>query len=161
MSIVPRLKASPGVLVRTLVSLGAVLAVVAAVAAYASGQAVLGAGLGSEFVMLVAIGALSRRYGVALPGNGFSSYIVGVTAFAVLDRGWACAALVAPTAMVAGDLLSRRLPARTALVGLMYERLGGLLGADALDATNLAPLAALLALLPVVVNATFYLELAL
>src|SRR5439155_1152529 len=35
------------------------------------------------------------------------------------------------------------------------------LGADALDATNLAPLAALLALLPVVVNATFYLELAL
>src|SRR5438093_1424367 len=169
MSIVPRLKASPGVLVRTLVSLGAVLAVVAAVAAYASGQAVLGAGLGSEFVMLVAIGALSRRYGVALPGNGFSSYIVGVTAFAVLDRGWACAALVAPTAMVAGDLLSRRLPARTALgnaahltagtavVGLMYERLGGLLGADALDATNLAPLAALLALLPVVVNATFYL----
>src|SRR5947199_10722191 len=76
MSIVPRLKASPGVLVRTLVSLGAVLAVVAAVAAYAGGQAVLGAGLGSEFVMLVAIGALSRRYGVALPGNGFSSYIV-------------------------------------------------------------------------------------
>src|SRR6059058_1979279 len=173
MSIVPRLKASPGVLVRTLVSIGAVLAVVAAVAAYASGQAVLGAGLGSEFVMLVAIGALSRRYGVALPGNGFSSYIVGVTAFAVLDRGWACAALVAPTAMVAGDLLSRRLPARTALgnaahltagtavVGLMYERLGGLLGADALDATNLGPLVALLTLLPVVVNATFYLELAL
>src|SRR2546422_6191548 len=86
-----------------------------AVAAYASGRAVLGAGLGTEFVMLVAIGALSRRYGVALPGNGFSSYIVGVTAFAVLDRGWACAALVAPTAMVAGDLLLRRLPARTAL----------------------------------------------
>src|SRR3989449_2003821 len=49
-----------------------------AVAAYASGRAVLGAGLGTEFVMLVAIGALSRRYGVALPGNGFSSYIVGV-----------------------------------------------------------------------------------
>src|SRR2546426_115710 len=173
MSILPRLKASPGVLVRTLVSLGAVLAVVAAVAAYASGRAVLGAGLGTEFVMLVAIGALSRRYGVALPGNGFSSYIVGVTAFAVLDRGWACAALVAPTAMVAGDLLLRRLAAPpplgnaahltagTAVVGLMYERLGGLLGADALDATNLAPLAALLALLPVVVNATFYLELAL
>src|SRR5213593_1408316 len=165
MSIVPRLKASPGVLVRTLVSLGAVLAVVAAVAAYASGQAVLGAGLGSEFVMLVAIGALSRRYGVALPGNGFSSYIVDVTAFAVLDRGWACAALVAPTAMVAGDLLSRRLPARTALGNAAHLTAGtavvGLLCADALDATNLAPLAALLALLPVVVNATFYLELAL
>src|SRR2546422_11492054 len=108
-----------------------------AVAAYASGRAVLGAGLGTEFVMLVAIGALSRRYGVALPGNGFSSYIVGVTAFAVLDRGWACAALVAPTAMVAGDLLLRRLPARTALgnaahltagtavVRPLFERRGG------------------------------------
>src|SRR2546422_9008840 len=114
-----------------------------AVAAYASGRAVLGAGLGTEFVRLVAIGALSRRYGVALPGNGFSSYIVGVTAFAVLDRGWACAALVAPTAMVAGDLLLRRLPARTALgnaahltagtavVGAAYERLGGAGGGDA------------------------------
>src|SRR2546427_7529729 len=151
MSILPRLKASPGVLVRTLVSLGAVLAVVAAVAAYASGRAVLGAGLGTEFVMLVAIGALSRRYGVALPGNGFSSYIVGVTAFAVLDRGWACAALVAPTAMVAGDLLLRRLPARTALGnaahltagtaggGLMYERLGGLPGGDAPAAADPPP----------------------
>src|SRR2546430_12598106 len=34
------------------------------------------------------------RSGVALPGNGFSSYILGVTASAVLDRGWACAVLV-------------------------------------------------------------------
>src|SRR5437762_14294590 len=100
MSIVPRLKASPGVLVRTLVSLGAVLAVVAAVAAYASGQAVLGAGLGSEFVLLVAIGALSLRYALALPGNGFSSFIVCVTAFVVLERAWACVVLVGPAAMV-------------------------------------------------------------
>src|SRR5205807_35021 len=122
---------------------------------------------------MVVIGDLARRYGVALPGNGFSSYILGVTAFAVLDRGWACAVLVGPTAMVAGDLMLRRLPPRaalvnaahltagTAVVGLMYDRLGGVAGPDTFDPANLGPLVALLTLLPVVVNATFYLELAL
>ena len=173
MSPLPRPQASPGVLVRALVSLGAASAVAAAVAAYVAGRAVPGPGFGVEFVTLVAIGALSRRYGVALPGNGYSSYILGVTAFALLDRGWACAVLVGPAAMVAGDLVVRRLPARaalvnaahvtagTAVVGLMYDRLGGVAGPDALDPANLGPLVALLALLPVVVNATFYLELAL
>src|SRR5439155_2649072 len=124
------------------VSLGAVWAVAAALAAYVAGRAVPGPGFGAEFATLVVIGALARRYGVALPGNGFSSYILGVTAFAVLDRGWACAVLVGPTAMVAGDLMLLRLPPRAALVnarhltagtgvvGLMYGRLGGGAGAD-------------------------------
>src|SRR5438309_3088405 len=173
MSPLPRPQASPGVLVRALVSLGAASAVAAAVAAYVAGRAVPGPGFGAEFATLVMIGALSRRYGVALPGNGYSSYILGVTAFAVLDRGWACAVLVGPTAMVAGDLMLRRLPPRaalvnaahltagTAVVGLMYDRLGGVAGPDTFDPANLGPLVALLTLLPVVVNATFYLELAL
>src|SRR5437763_14316314 len=137
MSPLPRPKAAPGVLVRALVSLGAVSAVAAAVAAFATGRAVPGPGFGAEFATLVMIGALARRYGVALPGNGFSSYILGVTAFAVLDRGWACAVLAGPTAILAGDLVLRRLPPRAApghpthltagpaVVGLMYERLGG------------------------------------
>jgi len=173
MSPLPRSNAAPGVLVRALVSLGAVSAVAAAVAAYATGRAVPGPGFGAEFATLVMIGALARRYGVALPGNGFSSYILGVTAFAVLDRGWACAVLAGPTAILAGDLVLRRLPPRaalgnathltagTAVVGLMYDRLGGVTGPDAFDPTNLGQLVALLTLLPVVVNATFYLELAL
>src|SRR2546429_2846649 len=110
MSPLPRPRPSRGVLVRALVSLGAVWAVAAALAAYVAGRAVPGPGFGAEFATLVVIGALARRYGVALPGNGFSSYILGVTAFAVLDRGWACAVLVGPTAMVAGDLMLRRLP---------------------------------------------------
>src|SRR5467141_3796920 len=159
MSPLPRPQASPGVLVRALVSLGAASAVAAAVAAYVAGRAVPGPGFGVEFVTLVAIGALSRRFGVALPGNGYSSYILGVTAFALLDRGWACAVLVGPAAMVAGDLVVRRLPARaalvnaahltagTAVVSLMYDRLGGVAGPDALDPANLGPLVALLALL--------------
>src|SRR5207245_147121 len=128
---------------------------------------------GPEFVALVVVGALTRRYGIALPGNGFASYILGVMVFAVLDRGWPCAALVAPVAMGAGDLVLRRLPARaalgnaahltagTAVVGAAYERLGGAGGGDALTAANLPALAVLLVLLPVVVNSTFYLELSL
>src|SRR5205809_7173263 len=135
MSPLPRPKPSPGVLVRALVSLGAVWAVAAALAAYVAGRAVPGPGFGAEFATLVVIGALARRYGVALPGNGFSSYILGVTAFAVLDRGWACAVLVGPTAIVAGALMLRPLPPRAAVVyaahlasgiavaGLMYRRL--------------------------------------
>src|SRR5437879_3169549 len=96
MSLPPRSKTPPGVLVRALVSLGAIVAIVAAVVAYVRDPAALGPGLGPEFVALVVVGALTRRYGIALPGNGFASYILGVMVFAVLDRGWPCAALVAP-----------------------------------------------------------------
>ena len=173
MSVLSRLKASPGLLVRTLVALGAVLAIVAAVVAYGRGHATFRPGLAFDLLILVAVGALTRRYGIALPGNGFSSYILGVMAYAVLDCGWTCAVLIAPVAMASGDLLLRRLPAEAALsntahltagtaaVGLVYERLGGATGLEALSATNLAPLTVLLVLLPIVVNATYYLELAL
>ncbi|MGH7548689.1 MAG: methyl-accepting chemotaxis protein [Gemmatimonadales bacterium] len=173
MSVLSRLKASPGLLVRALVALGAVLAIVAAVVAYGRGYATFRPGLGFELLILVAVGALTRRYGIALPGNGFSSYILGVMAYAVLDCGWTCAVLIAPVAMASGDLVLRRLPAEAALsntahltagtaaVGLVYERLGGATGLEALSATNLAPLTLLLVLLPIVVNATYYLELAL
>ncbi|HZI22381.1 MAG TPA: methyl-accepting chemotaxis protein [Gemmatimonadales bacterium] len=168
-----RLKASPGLLVRALVALGAAAAIVAAVARYASGRAPLGIDVVEETVVLAIVGALARRFGIALPGNGFSSYIIGLMAFAVLDRGWPFAVIVAPLALLLGDIAWRRLPAAQAfgnaahltaggaVAGLMYERLGGVTGAQALAATNLVPLAALLVLLPCLVNATFYLELAL
>src|SRR5207249_3674596 len=103
----------------------------------------------------------------------FSSYILGVTAYAVLDRGWPFGILVAPLAMVAGDLALRRLPVAAALdnaahlttgaavAGLAYARLGGATGAQALAAGNLVPLVVFLVLLPGVVNGTFYIELAL
>src|SRR5436305_9915782 len=170
MSPLPRPNAAPGVLVRALVSLGAVSAVAAAVAAMATGRAVPGPGFSAEFATLVMIGALARRYGVALPGNGFSSYILGVTAFAVLDRGWPFGILVAPLAMVPGDLALRRLPVAAALdnaahlttgaavAGLAHARLGGARGAQALAAGNLVPLVVFLVLLPCIVNGTFYME---
>ncbi len=173
MSSLSRLKAAPGFVVRALVALGAVAAIAAAAAAFATGRATLGAGAVQEIVVLAVLGAAARRYGIPLPGNGFSSYIIGVTVYAILDRGWPFAVVVAPVAMVVGDVALRRLPTATALMnaahltagsalaGLAYERVGGQTGPDALAAANLFPLVVLLLVLPCIVNGTFYLELAL
>src|SRR2546425_8405989 len=173
MSALSRLKASPGLMVRALVALGAAAAIAASLRLYALGGPRVGAVDAREIVLLVVGAALPRRYGIALPGNGFASFILGVTAYAILDRGWPFGVVVAPLAMVAGDLALRRLPVAAALdnaahlttgaalAGLAYERLGGATGAQALAAGNLVPLVAFLALLPGVVNGTFYIELAL
>src|SRR5438093_1267294 len=144
MSALSRLKASPGLLVRALVALGAVAAIAAGLAAFASRRVPLGAAVAEEIAVLVVVGALTRRYGFALPGNGFSSYILGVTAYAILDRGWPFGVVVASLAMIAGDLALRRLPVAAALdnaahlatgaalAGLAYARLGGATGAQAI-----------------------------
>jgi methyl-accepting chemotaxis protein len=173
MSSPSRLPASPSLLVRVVVALAAVAAIIAAVSALATGRTPLGPDVGEEIVALVVAGALARRYGVPLPGNGFSSYILGLAAYAILDRGWPFGVLVVPVAMLAGDLGLRRLSigtalsnaahltAGTALAGLAYVRAGGATGSAALAPGNLVPLVLCLVLLPVVVNATFYLELAL
>ena len=173
MSSLSRLKAAPGFVVRALVALGAVVAIAAAIAAFATGWAPLGAGAAQELLVLAVVGAATRRYGIPLPGNGFSSYIIGVVVYAVLDRGWPFAVVVAPVAMVVGDLALRRLPAATALMngahltmgtalaGAAYSQVGGHTGPDALAAANLLPLTVLLLVLPSLVNGTFYLELAL
>src|SRR3989441_7021730 len=173
MSALSRLKASPGLLVRALVALSAVAAVAAGLAPFGAGGVPRGADVGEGGGVLVGAGGLPRRYGIALPGNGFSSYILGVTAYAILDRGWPFGVVVASLAMIAGDLALRRLPVAAALdnaahvapgaalAGLAYARLGGATGAQALTASNLVPLVAFLVLLPCVVNGTFYIELAL
>jgi len=169
----PRGFALSGVLaVRLAVALGASAGVVAAALAIAAGRIPLDAGTAVGTVVLVAAGAASRRYGIALPGNGFSSYVLGVVVAALLVHGWAYAALVAPIAMAVGDLSLRRLSVAaslfnaahlttgTTVVGLIYAGLGGATGAAAFRAANLLPLIVTLALLPAVVNGTFYLELA-
>src|SRR5437764_729298 len=173
MSSLSRLKASPGLLIRALVALGAAAAIAAAAARFAAGRPALGADVAEELVVLVVVGALARRFGIALPGNGFTSYMLGVMAYATLDRGWPFGVVVALVAMVVGDVALRRLPLAAALdnaahltaggaaAGLVYERLGGTTGAAALAAANLPPLVIFLLLVPLVVNATFYLELAL
>jgi len=157
---------------RVIVSLAGLAAFGAGLVAFARGTASAGDNVVLAGLVVFAA-ALSRRYGIALPGNGFSSYVVGVMLLAILDRGWAFAAVVAPVSMVVGDVLLRRLPLRaalnnagyltvgTTLVGLMYERMGGQTGAAALTAGNLGLVALVIALLPLVVNGTVYLDLAL
>src|SRR5437762_5501835 len=173
MSAFSRLKASPGLLVRALVALGAVAAVAAGLASFAFRSVPLGADCAEEIAVLVVVGALTRRYGIALPGNGFSSDTLAVTAYAILDHGWPFGCVVASLAMIAGDLALRRLPVAAALdnaahlatgaalAGLAYARLGGATGPQALTASNLVPLVAFLVLLPCIANGTFYIELAL
>ncbi|HWC75756.1 MAG TPA: hypothetical protein VG454_17650, partial [Gemmatimonadales bacterium] len=134
----------PAPIVRLAVSLAALASFGAGIIAYTSGRVPAGANLPLAGALIILIAAMTRRYGIALPGNGFSSYVIGVMLFVILDRGWAFAAIVAPVAMFVGDLLLRRLPLRAAvvnaahltmgatLVGLMYARIGGTTGADAL-----------------------------
>jgi methyl-accepting chemotaxis protein len=160
-------------LVRAVVSAAALLGFGAGLVALVNGTVPAGANVPLAGALLVLAAALTRRYGIALPGNGFSSYVIGVVLFAIFDRGWAFAATVAPFAMLVGDVLLRRIPVRAALgnaahltfgatfVGLMYARIGGATGAAALGIDNLGAAAATIALLPIIVNGTFYLELAL
>jgi methyl-accepting chemotaxis protein len=163
----------PALIVRLAVSVAALASFGAGIIAYTSGRVPAVPNLPLVGALLLLVAALSRRYGIALPGNGFSSYVIGVTLFTILDRGWAFTALVAPFAMLVGDVFLRRLPLRAALanaahlttgstlVGWMYARLGGMSGAGALALDNLAPLALTVVLLPIIVNSTFYLELVL
>ena len=160
-------------MVRAVVSMAALLSFGAGLFALANRTTPAGTDLPLAGALLVLIAALSRRYGIALPGNGFSSYVIGVMVFAILDRGWAFPAVVAPFAMLVGDVLLRRLPVGSALgnaahlttgtafVGLMYSRIGGATGVGALAADNVGAIAVTVVLLPIIVNGTFYLDLAL
>src|SRR5216683_3286440 len=173
MRLFSRIAAAPALVVRVAVSVAALASFGAGLAAYTSGRLPAGESLPLAGALLVLIAALTRRYGIALPGNGFSSYVLGVMLYAILDRGWTFAAIVAPFAMLGGDVLLRRLPLRAALVnaahltmgstlvGLMYARLSGVQGGAALGIDNLAPVIITVVLLPIIVNGTFYLELAL
>ena len=173
MRLLSRIAAAPALVVRVAVSLAALASFGAGLAAYASGRVPAGENLPLAGALLVLIASLTRRYGIALPGNGFSSYVLGGMLYAILDRGWAFAAIVSPFAMLGGDVLLRRLPLRaglgnaahltmgSTLVGLMYARLSGVQGGAALGIDNLAPVIITVVLLPIIVNGTFYLELAL
>jgi len=173
MHFLPRLAAAPARVVRVLVPLAGLACFGGGLVAYAAGNAPAGENLPLVAAALVSVAALSRRFGIALPGNGFSSYAVGVMLYAILDRGWAFAAVIAPFATLVGDLVLRRVSLRSALgnaahlttgstlVGLLYAQLGGQTGAAALTTDNVGPLIVAIALLPIVVNGTFYLDLAL
>ena len=135
-----RLRTAPAALVPGVVGLGALVAVGVAFTGYATGRLSTGGTFPLALFGLVVVGALTRRFGIALPGNGFASYVLGVTTFAVLERGWEFAAIVAPLLTVLGDVVLRRLPLRlaasnashltagSALAGVIYEQVGGATG---------------------------------
>ncbi len=126
-----------------------------------------------DVVLFAAVTSLTRRFGIALPGKGFASFVLAVVLAAQLIHGWAFAVVVTVIGLMFGDLFLRRSAPRgvlivaahlafgTTLTGLLYDTVGGLTGAQALTAANLGPIMLLAATLPVVVNGTFYLELAL
>src|SRR6266513_6310546 len=163
----------PALIIRIAVATAALVSFGAGLVAYVNGWVPAGENLPLAGALLILVAAITRRYGIALPGNGFSSFVLGVMLFAILDRGWAFVAIVAPFAMLVGDVLLRRMPLRAALgnaahltagstfVGLMYARLSGATGLAALSADNAWVIALTAVMLPIIVNGTFYLELAL
>lgn len=123
-----------------------------------------------EFIGLIAAGAALRRFGLPLPGKGFASFIMLLPLFAMLERGWGWAALTAVGGVLAGDLLLRRLPLRAAattaglcgvtaaVLGFVYDRIGGMHGALALNGDNAWPLVFAVVLMPILPNTFFYLQ---
>src|SRR2546428_458216 len=94
----------PAFCVRWPVSLGALAAVAWGATGYAPGRVAAGPGFWSGLAALGAAGALTRRYGVPLPGNGFSSYVLGVVAVAALDRRRPLPGVGAAVPMLGGAL---------------------------------------------------------
>jgi len=127
---------------------------------------------GLAAVALLVAAALSRHFGFPLPGRGFASMVLGAALLGLLLVGWPTAVLATAAGMIAGDRLFRRLPAAdalnnaahlafgTGLTGLAYAALNGVVGAGAVTAANLGPLTAAALALPLIVNGTFYLDLA-
>lgn len=130
-------------------------------------------GLAVQTLLFVTAGALTRRFGIALPGGGYASFVLAVVLAAILLHGWEFAAVIALLTIAVGDGGLRRLPAAavvmtaahltfgTALTGLLFDAVGGVRGGGVLGTANLIPLVLTAAVLPVIVNGTFYFELAL
>jgi len=160
-------------LLRLGVQTAGVALVIAAFAAFLERPELRGAGFGLQLILLISAVAASRYFTVALPGKGMASFVTGVALVALLLRGWQFAVLVVGLGMLAGETGLRRiriaeaganaghLAVATGLVGMAYSLFGGGIGQQALAVTNLAPLVLAVILLPLVVNVTFYLELAL
>src|SRR6059036_1079783 len=105
-----RFSAAPALIVRIAVSIAALVSFGAGLVAYVNGRVPAAENLQLAGTLLVLVAAITRRSGIALPGNGFSSYVLGAMLYAILDRGWAFAATVAPLAMLVGDPRVSRVP---------------------------------------------------
>lgn len=122
-----------------------------------------------ELVGLVVAATVTRRFGLALPGRGFASYILAVVLIGFLLRGWMFAALVTLVGVPLGDLVFRRrgwagletavhIVFATGVSGWLYAVAGGRVGPGVISAPNLLPLLLLIVALPLLANLTFYLQ---
>ena len=159
--------------VRAVVQGGSLLLLLAAVASLTASVNVQQGSFALEFVVLLAAAALTRRFGIPLPGQGFSSMILAVAWIALFLRGWPFAVLIIAIGTASGDLFFRRLSieqvrsnvshivAATGIVGLIYSLAGGALGRSAITLDNVGPIAIAVAALAVLANTLFYLEIVL
>jgi methyl-accepting chemotaxis protein len=157
--------------VRLIVAVGATAVVVAALVNLVRQPPGWGLAHAAGLIAIALAATLSRRFGFPLPGRGFASFLLGVALLAVLLLGWPAALLTAAAGTLAGDLGLRRLRPIEALAnaahlsfgvaaaGIVYGALGGVSGTGVFAAGNLAPLAVVACMLPLIVNGTFYLEL--
>jgi methyl-accepting chemotaxis protein len=155
------------------VELGGLSFFIYAVAALLENPELRSGGFTLQFLILAAAAAASRRFSIDLPGRGVASFVTGVALASLLLRGWEFAVVVMSVGMIVGEIGLRRVPVSDAmsttghlslavgLVGNLYAAVGGAAGATAVQVDNLIPLTYATVLLPVVVNATFYLELSL
>ncbi|MFN2397210.1 MAG: methyl-accepting chemotaxis protein [Gemmatimonadaceae bacterium] len=123
-------------------------------------------------LLLVVATAATRAFGIPLPGKGYASFVVGAGIACIAALGWAAGALVCGIGVVAGDMLTRRLPARNAIgnaghcataaafSGAIYSNVfeGGF-GAAAFASWNIWRLMLLILLFIFSVNTTYYLQL--
>ncbi|HEX9107435.1 MAG TPA: hypothetical protein VF832_09405, partial [Longimicrobiales bacterium] len=115
--------------------------------------------------------ALTRVFGIPLPGKGFTSFFPNACAGCVLALGWGAGGVVTGLAVFLGERVGRRRSLGHALdmvgfgtftaaaTGLLYSAMGGGFGAAAMSADNLAPLAFCVFFPPLMMNALFYLRL--
>jgi methyl-accepting chemotaxis protein len=160
-------------IVRLIAEIGGLGFFLAAVAGMLSNPELRGGAFALQSIVIGAAAAGSRRFAVALPGRGVASFVTGVALAAILLRGWQFAVIIVSVGMLFGETVLRRqriadalansghLGLATGLVGLLYGVLGGGTGATSVAVQNLVPLAFAVLALPIFVNATFYLELAL
>lgn len=117
---------------------------------------------------LLAGTAMTRRFGVALPGKWFVSFVPAAAASAAVALGWGTGGLVGCLGFIVGDLAFRRVPlistlesaghlaAGVAVGGGMYRILGGQLAAQAFHGNSLILLVPLYLLVSITSNAVVF-----
>lgn len=119
-------------------------------------------------LVLLVFATITRRFGVALPGKWFVSFVPAAAASAAVALGWGAGGVVGCLGFVLGDLLFRRVPlqstlesaghlgAGVAVGGGLYHVLGGEPGLVAYQGGNLLLLAPLFLLVSVTANGVVF-----